>query len=225
MVKPDHLAVATFLCTVGNTLVISDVAFSQSTRNAVCVYSVSTQPREAAQIDDKCQVQQVDDNTTLIQWSDGVETRIEVIWNVNSPRSFEGTIDGTKVSGFGYRTPNESCFSWAEPRKEVCFRYPTQKPQLSLGTYSLGNKSISIFSRNGRFCWMGSSRHGSSIQSLKASSTDPNTYISEYFGGFLYAINSTTITWGGAEYSFEPEISNVPADVQRCLNSSQPFFE
>ena len=208
------------------SIFISNPAFSQSTRNGVCVSSVaSPQPGAAqARIDDECQIQQIDNSTTLIQWSDGVQTRIEVIWNVDQPRSFEGTIDGTHVSGSGYNTPYELCL-WFNSNDHLCYRYPEQNPPLSPGIYSLGSKYISIFSRNGRFCWMGSSIHGSTVQSLKVSSTDPDIYIPEFFGHFLYAIDSSTITWGGADYSFISEITNIPENVQRCLNSSQPFFE
>lgn len=204
---------------------MSNPVFSQTIRNAVCVYSGSSQPNQEVLIDEECQIQQISDGTTLVQWSDGVKTRIEVTWNVNQPRTFEGRIDGTDVSGWGYNTLDETCFIWNDAAKEVCFRYPTPKPQLSPGIYRLGSKYMSIFSRNGRFCWMGSSIHGAQVQSLHPSSTDPNTYVPEYFGGFLYAINSNTITWGGAEYSFDSAISGVPADVHRCLDFHQPFFE
>ncbi|MGK7877287.1 MAG: hypothetical protein AB4426_29520 [Xenococcaceae cyanobacterium] len=222
--KSVPLAAATFLwLNIANALT-NTPAFSQYTRSAVCVEKFLT--LTAVRIDDECEVQQVNSNTTLIHWSDGFSTRVELRWDPDTSRKFSGKIDDTNVSGYGINTPNESCFSWDNFKKEICFRYLTQKPKLSPGNYWLRlNKLIAVYSRNGRFCLVGASRHGSQVQSLSASSTDPNTYIPDYWGGFLYAVDSSTVTWRGAEYSWFSAISDIPPDVQRCLNSNQPFFK
>lgn len=104
---------------------------------------------------------------------------------------------------------------------------------LSPGIYSIGASShIQIARRGDRLCFAGSSRNGSSFASLHPDAT-PGSYRVNGFEGTLIAQQDTnTIRWGpkdawipvARDRELEQENFPIAKDLQRCLNSNQPFF-
>ncbi|MBU7585760.1 MAG: hypothetical protein KAF91_23250 [Nostoc sp. TH1S01] len=213
------------------SLTTTNPAFSASMKKAVCTYSVQNNSGDKVglvKIDEICKLEQVNKNLIIIHWADSRKNRIEYDSTKN-----QANVDGQRAFCLDCNSKVQSCLSWDKlsKREEICYKLPTKKPRIIPGTYYKGSsRVISIFSKNSRFCSWSYSINGSTVQSLQAISNDPNTYIPEYYGGFLYAINQNTITWGGADYRTEsttpisPDLKTADPNVKKCLNSKKPFF-
>jgi hypothetical protein len=191
-------------------------------------------------IDSKCEVN-LSKNIIVIKWENNEGIKIEGDWNsglnqrqqVGEAGAKNLKINGKSESVFIYHPskPNsEYCFQYNNERKTICFKASSKKPKLIPGDYLIGEagtrSGFSIYKKNDRFCKASSSKHYSSIiSSLKESSSSPNTFIIEYLGQFLYMNSSKALSSEGTDYRYiSPLNGSIPAEVEKCLNSSNSFF-
>jgi hypothetical protein len=206
-------------------------SFSQPMKNAICTNSAysETETRKEAKIDSNCKIQ-FTNNLLTFYWSNGTKTLIE------------GKLNGfgeVKVNGqkkwLNYSLPvnksDEMCLNISTSQnvkfsEKFCFITPSSKSLLKDGIYTHGGKVITIYSKERKFCWSASSRHGANVQSLRSFSNFPNVYVLEKFGSFVYANGQkNTISFGGIDdYRFDSSIDYIPPKVQSCLNSSKPYY-
>ena len=99
---------------------------------------------------------------------------------------------------------------------------------LQVGEYRSYDYSFNVFQKGERICMRGTSLNGSTVASVHVDPNDPNLYKPyQYSGTSLMQVDSTTISFGGRDYTkegrgFSQSISDVE---QRCLDSTIGFFE
>lgn len=101
---------------------------------------------------------------------------------------------------------------------------------LQIGTYSFASNYITIYQKGSRFCFMGFDAHRYTIASAFEDPGAVNVYrIHGYGNTTLIQKDYETIVFGGTEYKSDdsyrlPTIDRIDdQDVQRCLESSEPF--
>jgi hypothetical protein len=213
------------------SLITGIPAFSQPMQSAICTNSTNskTEPRKEARIDNNCKIQYAN-NSLVFYWSNGTKTLIEGKLNGFG----EVKINGQK-KWLNYSLPrnksDEMCLNISTSQNAklseiFCFITPSLKSLLKDGIYTNGNKIIIIYSKDRKFCWRASSRHGTNVQSLRSFSNFPNIYVLEEFGSFIYANGQkNTISFGGTDgYRFDSRINYISPKVQSCLNSSKHYY-
>lgn len=102
---------------------------------------------------------------------------------------------------------------------------------LQVGDYYFNSRYITIFQKGQRFCFWGGSGQQHSIASIFEDPRNLNMYRIHGYGNIeLVQKDYETLLFGGSEYKLAeqdelPTIDNASdQDVQRCLESSDPFL-
>jgi hypothetical protein len=102
---------------------------------------------------------------------------------------------------------------------------PSVSAQIPLrtGSYHLPTYNyIKIFGSKGNFCYFGTSKHGTTISSLRRDSKKSNIYKVYKFGDTSIVQKSPQVlSFGGSEYTFEGEYKNseLSAKEKACLKA------
>ncbi|MGA7937890.1 MAG: hypothetical protein WCA35_30350 [Kovacikia sp.] len=111
---------------------------------------------------------------------------------------------------------------------------PNQASRPYPGIYSTGASSyVRVIRMGQRFCLASSSKNETTVASVRPDRKRPGLYqVNGLPGITIYQQDNNTILWGPPNHMVkgirdrQKEQANLPIakDMQRCLNSNQPFF-
>lgn len=107
----------------------------------------------------------------------------------------------------------------------LCLIKPALAESLKPGSYwGGGSRYITIAQKGDRLCYQGASSNGVITASILVKPGQPKRYEIYQLGLSIIPMSGQSLRFGSLEYRLE-SLTVSSKDLQKCLNSNQPFFD